>query len=78
MPASVIFRLARVMRRATVVSGTRKARAICAVVSPQVTRRVKAIWAGRESAGWQHVKISRSRSSPEGWTGRRSSASLAR
>jgi hypothetical protein len=51
MPASVIFRLARVMRWATVVSGTRNARAICAVVSPQVTRRVNAIWAGRESAG---------------------------
>ena len=32
MPASMILRLARVMRCATVVSGTRKARAIWAVV----------------------------------------------
>ena len=43
--ASVIFRLARVIRCAIVVSGTRNARAICAVVRPQTTRSVSAICA---------------------------------
>ena len=43
IPASVIFRLARVIRRAMVVSCTRNARAIWAVVRPHTTRRVSAI-----------------------------------
>ena len=49
-----------------VASGTRKARAISAVVSPPRSRSVSATWAPTPSAGWQHVKISRSRSSPMG------------
>jgi hypothetical protein len=43
MPAPAIFRLARVMRWDTVDSGARNAAAICAVVRPQTTRRVRAI-----------------------------------
>ena len=78
MPALVIFCLARVMRCATVVSGTRKARAIWAAVSPHTTRRVSAIRASWGSAGWQQVKISRNRSSGSGWTGHCSWASFAR
>ena len=74
----MIFRLARVIRCAIVVSGTRNARAIWAVVRPHTTRRVSAICACRGSAGWQQVKISRSRSSGSGWTGDCSCASLAR
>src|SRR5215470_19057767 len=44
-------------------SGTRKAWAISAVVSPPRSRSVSATWARVASAGWQQVKISRSRSS---------------
>ena len=39
----VIVRLAREMRCAMVASGTRKARAICAVVSPPTVRSVRAM-----------------------------------
>src|SRR5512132_1764482 len=46
-----------------VASGTRKARAISAVVSPPSSRRVSATWTPGSSAGWQQVKIRRSRSS---------------
>ena len=42
---------------------TRKARAISAVVSPASVRRVSATRASSDRAGWQQVKISRSRSS---------------
>src|SRR5450756_1659254 len=63
MWASTIFRLARTMRCATVVSVSRNALAISAVVKPATARRVNATWASCESAGWQHVKISRRRSS---------------
>ena len=41
MPAAMIFCLARVSRLATVASGTEKARAISAVVSPATARRVR-------------------------------------
>src|SRR6266545_101595 len=63
MRAMVIFFFARVMRAAIVVSLTRKARAISAVVSPHTSRSVKAIRASSASAGWQQVNTSRSRSS---------------
>ncbi len=66
MPASRILPLARTSRCAIVGSGTRNARAISAVVNPPSSRSVSATRAGRASAGWQHVKISRSRSSPTG------------
>ena len=46
--------------------GTRKARAISSVVSPPRVRRVSATCASGESAGWQQVKIRRSRSSGTG------------
>src|SRR6266436_19856 len=61
--ASWIFRLARTSRCATVGSGTRKARAISGVASPPRVLSVSATCASRFSAGWQQVKISRSRSS---------------
>ena len=41
----------------------RNARAISAVVSPASVRRVRATLASSDSAGWQQVNISRSRSS---------------
>ena len=63
MRAAEIFFLARVTRAAMVGSGTRKACAISAVDSPHTSRSVSATCASRASAGWQQVKISRSRSS---------------
>ena len=45
---------------------TRNARAISAVVSPPSSRSVSATWALAASAGWQQVKIRRSRSSRTG------------
>ena len=63
MPALRILRLARTSRCAIVGSGTRNARAISAVVSPASVRSVSATCASTDSAGWQHVKISRRRSS---------------
>jgi hypothetical protein len=70
--------LARVIRCATVASGTRNARAIWAVVRPQTTRSVSAIRAGRGSAGWQQGKISHNRSSGSGRTGHCNWATFAR
>src|SRR3569833_872677 len=61
--ASAILRLARTIRLPIVDSATRNARAISPVVRPPSMRRVSATRAGRSSAGWQQVKISRSRSS---------------
>ena len=55
--------MARVSRLAIVASGTRNALAISAVVSPASVRKVSATRASSVSAGWQHVNISRSRSS---------------
>jgi hypothetical protein len=63
MRAAEIFFLARVRRAAIVVLETRKACAMSEVLTPQMKRRVSTTWASRESAGWQQVKISRSRSS---------------
>ena len=59
----LIFFFARVIRCAIVVSGTRNACAISATVRPPSSRRVSATRASGASAGWQQVKISRSRSS---------------
>src|SRR6266516_4284784 len=53
-PLALIRCLARLMRWATVASGTRNARAISAVVSPPTARSVKATWEGGVSDGWQH------------------------
>ncbi len=64
MFASTILRLARTIRCAIVASLVIKARAISIVVSPATARSVSATWASLESAGWQQVKINRSRSSP--------------
>ncbi len=66
MRASRILPLARTSRCAIVASGTRKARAISAVASPPRSRSVSATCAARPSAGWQQVKMSRSRSSGTG------------
>ena len=63
MCASAILRFARTIRLPMVGSATRKARAISPVVIPPSVRSVSATRAGISSAGWQQVKISRSRSS---------------
>src|SRR6478609_3817544 len=63
MPASRIFCLARTRRCAIASSFTRKARATCAVVSPQTVRSVSATWTSVANAGWQQIKINRSMSS---------------
>ena len=63
MPASRIFCLARTRRCAIASSPARKARATCAVVSPQTVRSVSATWTSAANAGWQQMKISRSMSS---------------
>ena len=59
-------------------SGTRKARAISAVVSPPSSRRVSATWTPVPSAGWQQVKIRRSRSSRTGPSSAGSSRACSR
>ena len=51
------------MRCATVDGVVRKACAISSVVRPHTSRSVSATWASGVNAGWQHVKISRRRSS---------------
>src|SRR5712671_3271338 len=61
--ASLILRLARTSRWAMAGSPIRKARATSSVLRPPSSRRVSATWASRARAGWQQVKISRSRSS---------------
>jgi len=66
MRASRIFALARTMRLAIAGGDARNARAISSVVSPQTARSVRACRASGWSAGWQHVKMSRSRSSSIG------------
>src|SRR5207237_396034 len=73
-------------RLGLVAAGTRKARALSPVVRPPSSRSVSATCASTPSAGWQHVKISASRSSgieltsssscsPAGSEARRASAS---
>ena len=69
MLASRILRFARTNRCAIVASGTRNERAISSVSRPPRSRSVKAIWTFGANAGWQHVKISRRRSSFTGPTG---------
>jgi hypothetical protein len=66
MRAAAIFFFARVMRAAIVGSDTRNALATSAVVRPHSSRSVSATRASAASAGWQQVKISRSRSSGMG------------
>ena len=63
MRSSRIFVFARTMRWASVAGFVRNARAISSVVRPQTSRSVSAHRASGASAGWQHVKIRRSRSS---------------
>src|SRR5690349_20977691 len=63
MRASRILVFARTMRWASVGAGVRKACAISSVLRPQTSRNVSATCASAESAGWQHVKIRRRRSS---------------
>jgi hypothetical protein len=63
MRAALILAFARVIRCPIAVSCTRKARAISGTVSPPTMRRVSATRDSIASAGWQQVKISRSRSS---------------
>src|ERR1700680_5147896 len=63
MLVATIFRFARTIRCAMVISATRKAAAISPVVKPTTARSVSATCASCDSAGWQQVKISRSRSS---------------
>ena len=62
-PASRILRFARTRRCCTVGSLIRNARAISREESPPTVRSVSATRASIGRAGWQHVKISRSRSS---------------
>ncbi len=57
---------ARLIRWAMVASGTRKARAISAVVRPPTARSVRASWAGSASAGWPHSSSRASVSSASG------------
>src|SRR5712692_9433071 len=75
MCASTIFLLARTMRCATVASPVRKALATSAVVNPATARNVSATCASCERAGWQHVKISRRRSSASAGSERKSEGS---
>src|SRR5205809_5276285 len=63
MRASRIFAFARTMRCASVEGGVRNACATSSVVKPHTSRSVRATCASGDKAGWQHVKIRRSRSS---------------
>jgi hypothetical protein len=65
-----------VRRRVIVDSVTRKARAMSAVGIPQIVRRVSATRASSASAGWQQVKMSRSRSSTTSSSPARGSTSV--
>ena len=71
MRATLIFAFARVIRCPIALSCTRNARAISGTVSPPTMRSVSATRASGARAGWQQVKISRSRSS---WTAPRGPA----
>src|ERR671910_259723 len=68
MRAALILRLARARRCAIAGSATRKDRATSLVDRPPSSRRVSATCASVESAGWQQVKMRRSRSSCTGPT----------
>src|ERR671935_131539 len=64
MRASRILFFARTIRCASVGGGVRKARAISSVVRPHTSRSVSATCASCASAGWQQVKMRRSRPRP--------------
>ncbi len=66
MPDAAILCLARVMRAATVESGTSNRLAIRDTVRPFTKRRIIATWACGASAGWAHANSIRSRSSARG------------
>src|SRR3989442_3905750 len=66
MRAALILRLARARRCAIVGSATRKDLATSLVGRPPSSRRVSATCASVESAGWEQVKMRRSRSSCTG------------
>src|SRR5881409_411350 len=66
MRAALIFRLARARRCAIAGSVTRNDFATSLVDAPPSRRRVSPTCASMESAGWQQVKIRRSRSSCTG------------
>jgi len=53
LPAALTRCLARLILAAIVASGTRKARAISAVVRPPTARSVRAVWEAAVSVGWQ-------------------------
>ena len=57
-PEALIRAFARLMRCATVASGTRNAEAISAVVRPPTARNVSAIADADVRSGWQHRKSS--------------------
>ena len=63
MPAVTILRLPRVSRAAIVGSGTRKSRAMSAVVTPTTSRSASALATSGARAGWQHISTRRSTSS---------------
>ena len=69
--------MARLIRWATVASGTSSARAISAVVSPPTARRVSATWETGVSAGWQHSSSRVSVSSSAGGAGAGSAGASA-
>jgi len=64
--AARIFAFARTSRCAIAVGATRNARAISSTERPQSVLSVSATCASSASAGWQHVKIRRMRSSAKG------------
>src|SRR5947208_1863277 len=66
MRAALILRLARARRCAIAGSATRNDRATSLVERPPSSRSVSATCASMESAGWQQVKMRRSRSSCTG------------
>src|SRR5882757_11460864 len=66
MRAALILRLARTRRTAMICSVTRKDLATSLVERPPSSRRVSATWASVDRAGWQQVKMRRSRSSSTG------------
>lgn len=80
MPAATTLRLVRTSRCAIVGSGTRNARATCAVVRPSTARSVSASRASGDRDGWQQANSIGNRSSgvpPPGSRGAGGSASAA-
>ena len=77
MRATEIFFFARVIRAAMVGSETRNARAMSGTLIPHTSRSVSATCASWASAGWQQMKISRSRSSGTASLSRAAAASAS-